>query len=153
MLTQGTVHIQEDDALGLEVLTIAVVHDLGLILGGHPGQVLALGLWDPQLLVGVLDRLGDVVPVVRELPGRLDVVVDVVEVDTVEVTAPGWHRPAGEPLVRLQPEIQHPLRFVLHRGNGADHVIVEALFGLVGVVLLVTPAELVAAEIYADLGG
>ena len=44
-------------------------------------------------------------------------------------------------------------RFVLHRGHGADHVIIKALFGLVGVVLLITPAEFVATEVYADLGG
>ena len=58
VLAQGGVHVAEDDALLLKVLTVAVVDDLGLVLRGDAGQVLALGLGDAQLLVGVLDRLG-----------------------------------------------------------------------------------------------
>jgi hypothetical protein len=65
-----------------------VVHDLGLVLRGDAGEVLALGLGDAELLVGVLDRLGQLVPVVDLLLGGLDVVVDVVEVDLRHVAAP-----------------------------------------------------------------
>ena len=62
-----------------------MVDDLGLVLGGHPGQVLALGLGDTELLVGVLDGVGQVLPVVDLPLGGLDVVVDVVEVEVGHV--------------------------------------------------------------------
>ncbi len=48
----------------LEVLPVAVVDDLGLVLRGDAGEVLALGLGDAQLLVGGLHLLGQVVPLV-----------------------------------------------------------------------------------------
>ena len=67
VLAHRGVHVAEEDALGLEVLAVAVEDDLGLVLGGHAGQVLALGLGDAQLLVGVLDGVGQVVPVL-DLP-------------------------------------------------------------------------------------
>jgi hypothetical protein len=62
-----------------------VEDDLGLVLGGDAGQVLALGLGDAELLVGVLDGVGQVVPVVDLTLGGLDVVVDVVEVEVGHV--------------------------------------------------------------------
>ena len=64
VLPQRGVHVAEDDALALEVLAVAVEDDLGLVLGGDAGEVLALGLGDAQLLVGVLDRVGQLVPLV-----------------------------------------------------------------------------------------
>jgi hypothetical protein len=67
-----------------------VEDDLGLVLGGDAGQVLALGLGDAQLLVGVLDGVGQVVPSPRPARRGLDVVVDVVEVEVGHVD--------GEPL-------------------------------------------------------
>ena len=76
------------------------------VLGGDAGEVLALGLGNPQLLVGRLDRLGNHVPVLGLTTRRLDVVVDVVEVDVVERAAatPLRDRLAKEPLVGLEPE-------------------------------------------------
>ena len=56
---------QKRTPMRLEVLAVAVEDDLGLVLGGDTGQVLALRLGDAQLLVGVLDRVGQLVPVVR----------------------------------------------------------------------------------------
>ena len=55
VLPQRGVHVAEDDALLLKVFAVAVIHDLGLVLGGDAGQVLALCLGNAQLLVGVLD--------------------------------------------------------------------------------------------------
>jgi hypothetical protein len=70
-----------------------VEDDLGLVLGGDAGQVLALGLGDAQALVGVLDRVGQVFPVVDLVLGGLDVVVDVVEVEVGHaVGEPRQHR-------------------------------------------------------------
>ena len=81
VLAHGGVHVAEEDALGLEVLAVAVEDDLGLVLRGHAGEVLALGLGDPELLVRVLDGVGQVLPLVDLPARRLDVVVDVVEVE------------------------------------------------------------------------
>ncbi|HZQ04028.1 MAG TPA: hypothetical protein VFA88_08405, partial [Gaiellaceae bacterium] len=44
VLAQRGVHVGEDHALLLEVLAVAVVDDLGLVLRGDAGEVLALGL-------------------------------------------------------------------------------------------------------------
>ena len=48
VLAHRGVHVAEEDALGLEVLAVAVEDDLGLVLGGDAGQVLALGLGDAR---------------------------------------------------------------------------------------------------------
>ena len=58
----------EEDAQLLEVLAVLVVHDLGLVLRGDPGEELALGLGDAQLLVRLLHALGEHVPVGRPAP-------------------------------------------------------------------------------------
>ena len=67
-----------------------MIDDLGLVLGGDAGQVLPLGRRDAELLASGFDRLGDHVPVLLLLACRLDVVVDVVEIDRVQgpATAP-----------------------------------------------------------------
>ena len=64
VLPQRGVHVAEDDALALEVLPVAVEDDLGLVLGGDAGEVLALGLGDAELLVGLLDGVGELFPLV-----------------------------------------------------------------------------------------
>ena len=153
VLPQRGVHVREDHALALEVLAVAVVDDLGLVLGGDPGQVLALGLGDAQLLVGVLDRVGQFVPGVDLMVGRLDVVVDVVEVDAAHVPAPVGHGPAGELVVGLQPELAHPVRLALHPGHLLDDVLVQAALRLEDVVLFVAPPQLVPREIESHITG
>ena len=119
-----------------------------LVLCGHAGQVLALRLGDAQLLVGVLDGVGQIVPVV-DLPARgLDVIEDVVEVEVRHLRGePGCHRLALEVLEGAQAEVAHPRRLRLHLGHLADDGFVQALLGLEDVVLLVAPAELVAPKI------
>ena len=149
VVAQGDVHAREQDPPLLQVFAVLVVHDLGLELGGDPGEVLALGLGDAQLLVGLLHALGEHVPV-GDLPlGGLEVVVDVVEVDVGHVRGePLEHRLALEALQRVEPELRHPLRLVLLPGDVADDGLVEALLGRVDVVVgAVVPAELVLAEI------
>ena len=126
----------EEDAPALQVLAVLVVHDLGLELGGDPGEVLALGLGDAQLLVGLLHALGEHVPV-GDLPlGGLEVVVDVVEVDVGHVRGePLEHRLALEALQRVEPELRHPLRLALLVRDLADDGLVQALLGRVDVVV------------------
>jgi hypothetical protein len=153
VLTDGRVHVTEQHAELLEVLAVAVVDDLGLVLGGDAGQVLALGLGDAQLLVGLLDGLGHHVPVLGLAFGRLHVVVDVVEVDVVEraAAAPGRDGLAQEPLVGLEAELEHPVGLVLDLRHLADDVLGQPLLGLEHVLVLgVVPTELVCAEIDVD---
>ena len=95
MLAQGGVHVGEDHALLLELLVHLVVDDLGLVLGADAGEELALRLGDAEPVEGVLDVLGDLVPVAAVLLRGADEVVDVVEVDLVEVAAPVRGRAAA----------------------------------------------------------
>ena len=148
VLAHGGVHVAEQHAQGLEVGPVAVEDDLALVLGGHAGEVLALGLGDAQLLVGRLDGLGQRVPVLHLTFGRLHVVVDVVEVEVGHVhREPRRHGPGHEALQGLQPEVAHPVGLALHGRHLADDLFGEALLGLEDVVLDVAPAELVPAEI------
>ena len=149
VLAQGDVHGGEQDPLLLQVFAVLVVHDLGFELRGDPGEVLALGFGDAQLLVGLLHALGEHVPVGDLTLGGLEVVVDVVEVDVGHVGGePLEHRLALEALQRVEPELRHPLRLVLLPGDVAHDGLVEALLGRVDVVVgAVVPPELVLAEI------
>ncbi len=86
MLAQGRVGVQEQHALGLEVLAHLVVHDFRLVLRGDTGdQALLLGFGDAELVVGVLDVLRQVLPGVGLLLGGSHEVVDVLEVDARQV--------------------------------------------------------------------
>ena len=62
VLAQAGVHVHEQDALASRSLVDLVVDDLGLVLGADAGEELALGLGDAELVEGVLDVVGDVVP-------------------------------------------------------------------------------------------
>ena len=88
MLAKRRVHVGEDHALGLELLVDLVVDGLGLVLGADAGEELALRLGDAELVEGVLDVLGDLVPAALALLGGADEVVDVVEVDLVRGRRP-----------------------------------------------------------------
>ena len=52
----------EQDPLLREIFAVLVVHDLGLVLRGHAGEVLPLGLGDAQLLVRAHHLFGELVP-------------------------------------------------------------------------------------------
>ena len=110
VLAQRRVHVEEDDALRLEVGLELVVDDLRLVLGADAGEVLLLRLGDAELVPGVEDLGREVVPLVDLLLGRPDVVVDVVEVDLREVAAPGRERARVEVVERLVAELAHPRR-------------------------------------------
>ena len=96
-----------------QALLQLVVDDLGLILRPDAGEILLLRLRDTELVPRVLDVSGQVVPRVRLLLGRLDVVVDVVEVDPGEVSSPRGHRPCEEVVERLVAHRPHPVGLVL----------------------------------------
>ena len=72
----------------VEVLLKLVVDDLRLVLRADAGEVLLLGLGDAELVPGVLDVGRQVLPRLRLILGRLDVVEDVVEVDVARGCRP-----------------------------------------------------------------
>src|SRR5690606_955412 len=152
VLLQGGVGGQEDDALLLQVLTDLVVDDLRLVLRGDTGdQALLLRLRDAQLVVGVLDVLGQVLPGLR-LPLRgAHEVLDVVEVDARQVRAPVRHGLLLEQAQALEAELGHPLRLVLLRRDVLDDVLVETTLGSSAGLVGVGPAVLVLAQAF-ELG-
>ena len=113
MLAQPGVAVTEEHALLLEILADAVVDDLRVVLRADAGQELALRLRDAEPVEGLLDGVGDVIPRTAHLLDGLDVVVDVLEVETREIRAPRRHRPLAEVVERLEAELQHPLGLVL----------------------------------------
>ena len=148
VLPNGGVHVREQDSKALEILPIAVVNHFAFVLRCDAGEVLALGLRDAELVVGVLDRLRQLFPGAHLLLDRLDVVVDVLKVEVRHLCRePRHHGPTEEALQRAQPELQHPLRLALDRGHLTHDLFVEALAGLEDVVLDVTPAQLVFTEV------
>ncbi len=149
ILAQRSVHVAEQDALLLEILPVAVEDDFGFVLRGDAGEVLALGFGDAQLLVGGLHLLGQVVPLADLIGGRLEVVVDVLEVDVGHVDGePRRHR-----LLLEQPQaaltlLGHPRRLALPPRDLVDDGIVQALVRLERVLdVVVTPTEAVLAEV------
>ena len=142
IVSDGRVHVHEQNTQFLEILSIAVIHDLGLVLRRHPGEEFTLCFRDTEFLVGFLDRIRNHVPILDLALCRFDVVVDIVEVDLVEraATAPLRHGLAQEALVCLEPKVEHPLRLFFHARHLADDLFVQALFGLEHIVFLgITP--------------
>ena len=153
MLAQARVHVEEEHALGLEVGLELVVDDLGLVLRADAGEELALGLGDAEAVPRLLDVGRQVLPGLRLVLGRLDVVVDVVEVDAGEVAAPGRHRARFEVVEGLEPKVPHPLGLVLVLGDRLDDLAREPALGLEEVILGIVKAELViVADLTDDLG-
>jgi hypothetical protein len=113
VLAQRRIGVEEDHALLLEALLELVVHDLRLVLRADAGEILLLRLRDPELVPGVFDVGREVLPRVRLILGRLDVVEDVVEVDVAEIAAPFGERTGEEVVEALVPELAHPVRLVL----------------------------------------
>ena len=144
------VGVEEDHALLGELLLELVVDDLALVLRADAGEVLLLRLRDAELVPGVLDVGGQVLPRLGLVLGRLDVVEDRVEVDLVQArhAAPGRHRPREEVVERLVAELPHPVRLVLVRRDRVDQLVREAAARLEEVVLrLVRVREAVLRQV------
>src|SRR4029453_697684 len=144
---QGGVRVQEDNALGFEVLADLVVDNFGFVLGRDAGnEPAALSFRDAELFVGVPDVFGQVFPRCRLLLSGTHEVLDVVEVDAREVCAPRRHGLTVEVLQALEAQIEHPFGLVLLRGDVADNLLVEATTGVCAYVVLVGPAVLVVSD-------
>ena len=143
------VGVGEDHALVCQVFLQRAVDDFAFELGLHAGEVFLLGLGNAQPVERALDLLGHVVPRAALVFGRLEVVVDVLEVEG-DVAAPARHRLGVENLQAVEPELAHPLRLVLHVGNLADDLGIEAFAGLED--RLGSRAEVVLVDFADDVG-
>ena len=130
VIAQRGVRVGEDDALLGELLVQGVVDDLRLVLSRDAGQELALGLGHAQPVVRGLDVRRQVLPARGLLVGRPQVIEDVLEVDHAEVCAPRRHRLLAEDLEGAKPELQHPLRLLLHPRDLLDDLWIQAALGL-----------------------
>ena len=146
----AVVHVEEDHALRLEVGLELVVHDLGLVLRADAGEVLLLRLRDAELVPGVENLGRQVLPGVGLLLGRLDVVVDVLEVDPGEIGAPVRHGTREEVVERLVPELPHPVGLLLVLGDRLDDLVRDASPGLEEVVLRVVGVREAVLVVGAD---
>ena len=148
VLPDRGVHVGEDHTHRLKIGAVAVEDDLRLVLRCHAGEVLALRLGDAELLVGVLDRVWQVCPLLDLLIRGLDVVVDVVEVEVRHVDGePLGHRSTVESLQSRETKVPHPFGLLLDRRHLTDDRLVDPLLRLEDIVFGIRPAELVLAEI------
>ena len=137
VLLQSGARVEEDDALLGEGRLDLVIDRFGVVLGAHAGEELLLGLGNPETVEGLLDVRRHLVPGLPLLLGRLQVVVDVLEVDLLHLAAPAWQRLLLELLERLEAELLHPGGLVLDVGDLRDHVLVQAAARLEDRLLLV----------------
>jgi hypothetical protein len=125
VLADGRIRIGEDHALVRKVFLQRAVDHLALELGLDARQELPFGFGDAQLLERVLDLLRDVIPASALVVGRLQVVEDVLEIQS-QVSAPLGHRLGFKDLQRPQAEIAHPGGFAFHLGDLRNDVRVQA---------------------------
>src|SRR5207248_9895055 len=112
------------------------------ILGCHTREELPLGLRYPEPVESVLDVSRYILPGLALLLRRLQVVIDVLEVDHRQIGAPRRHLLLLEGLQRTQAEFRHPFRLVLHPGDLFHDIRVQATLGLEDELLRVEKAVL-----------
>src|SRR5690349_12022765 len=116
----GSICIAENDSLILEMFQEAMVYDLRLVLGTNSSQEFLLSLGYAQPIEGLLDLIGNIFPLVLNLLGGTEIVVDVVKVDVSKIASPLGHWAFDEVFVGSEPELFHPFRLFLHLRNLFD---------------------------------
>ena len=125
---RGVHRAEEDPEVGVLLLE-ALVDGLLAPDADDAGEVLALGLGDAEVLVGLLHVRRDVVPgVVAAGLGRA-VEHQLVEVQVGQVDAPGGDGLALEDLEGLDAQVAHPLGLALDLGQLLDDLARDALLG------------------------
>ena len=121
VLAQARVHVEEDDALASIRLEL-VVDDLGLVLRPTPARYFFSASGIPSRSTCRGSQRGEFLPLIDLLLGRLQVVVDVVEVDAGEVGAPPGMA-AREVVERLVAELPHPVGLRLVVGDDVEQLV------------------------------
>src|SRR6266568_1996803 len=127
---QSCVHIGEDNAELLQVLTHFVVDGFTLVLRGYTGEELALSFWNTQAVKGIFNLERYVFPGLALLLDRLDVIKDIVEVYSRKVGAPGWHWALPKVFKALKAVFTHPTGFALHIGDLLNNLAGKSPLGL-----------------------
>ena len=152
VFTHCGIGVDEDYALLFQVLANRVVNHLGFVLGSDAGdQTVLLGFGDAESVVGGTNVIGQVVPAFSLLLNRLDVILEIIGIETRQIHTPIGHGLVEERLETAQTHVEHPLRLALVGADGAHDVFVYASFcGFAGGVGIM-PAVAVIAELADDL--
>ena len=84
VLPHRSIHVTKENALSLKVFAVLVVHNLRLVLGGNPCEILALCFGNTEFLVSAHHFFWELIPFVNLFARRLQVVIDVLKIDV-------WH--------------------------------------------------------------
>ena len=106
-----------------------MVHHFRVVLCTHPCQEFALSLRNSQAVKGFLDVLRHVFPGTTLALRRLDVVVDIIEINGCDIATPGRQWLLEENLQGPQPRVAHPLRLLFDLRDLFDDVLIQTLFG------------------------
>ena len=127
---QSRVHISEDNAQFLQVFAHLVINRFALVLSCYASEEFALGLWDTQAIKCVFNLDRNFFPGLALLLDWLNVVIDIVEVNARQISAPGWHWTFHKMFQALEAELPHPTGFALHFGDLFNDLTVKSFLGL-----------------------
>ena len=131
MFSDGGIHVAEDDTLLFEFAVHAFIHDFGFILCGDAGKIFFFRFGDTDPVIGFLDFVGEIFPGCGSIPGCLEKIGDVAEINRREIRSPCRQFLLLENIVTLQAKLFHPRRFALDAGNILDGFSGESAFGFV----------------------
>ena len=129
MIFEGGIGIGEDDPFVREVFFQAAVDDFRFVLGFDAGEVFLFGFGNAQAIVRVANVFGDVAPIAFLSFRSADEVIDVLKIELAELAAPIGHRLLEENGQRIEPELGHPGRLVLHLARSAARSVRRAPCG------------------------
>ena len=119
---------QKNHALFFQFLHGVVINNFRpRIASGNTRQIFPFRFGDAWFFSkGLLNLLRDFLPGGPNLFGNFPVISIVVKIDEIQARTERRERHFHEFPIWPKPECKHPFGFVLIRGNGADHVFVQA---------------------------
>ena len=127
VFTQRGIGIEKDNTNLVEFFLHVVVDHFRIVLRTDTGEELPLGFGNAEPIEGLLDVVGHVIPAPLATIGGFDVVVDVVEVEFGQISAPFRHRFLLEYLVGFQAILAHPIRLALDVAHLVDNFWIQTL--------------------------
>ena len=122
-----------------------MVDGFTLVLSCDACEIFLLSLWDAEAIKGIPDLRWYIVPVLALLGNRLDIVIDIVEVNAGEVGTPRWHWTPIVEVQTLETELAHPIWLALHLRDLLNDLLAQSTLGLVRVVFsYVEPGGIIA---------
>ena len=148
VLAQPAVHIEEQDALFLQIFTDGVVDRFRFVLCRDPAQPFLLGLRDAQPVKRVLDVVRHIIPVAFCGVRGTEEVRDIVKINVVEfaTVAPVRHFPFHEVMVGFNSNFGHPLWFVFQFGDVSYDLFAQPFVKANGGILWIVKTKPVLAD-------